>query len=104
MHQQFSNRSFPAGNPIANALVVIAGIVVIGLSLVLGFVMFVALGSLLLVLGAIIGIRVWWLNRRLRKQAGQPGAKTKHYESIEIIEGEFRDISGSKIGRDRGRD
>lgn len=63
--------------------------------------MFVALGSLLLVLGVIIGIRVWWLNRRLRKQAGQPGAATHHYESIEVIEGEFRDVSGSKSGRHR---
>ncbi len=104
MHQQFSNRSFPAGNPIANALVVIAGVIVIGLSLVVGFVMFVALGSLLLVLGAIVGIRVWWLNRRLRKQTGQPEAATRHYESIEVIEGEFRDVSGSKRGRDRGRE
>lgn len=104
MHQQFNNRSFPAGNPIANALVVIAGIVVIGLSLVVGFVMFVALGSLLLVLGAIIGIRVWWLNRRLQKQAGRSGGAPQRYESIEVIEGEFRDVSGAKSGRHRRRD
>jgi len=104
LHHQFGHRSFPAGNPIANALVVIAGIIVIGLSLVLGFIMFVALGSLLLVLGAIVGIRVWWLNRRLKKQAGQSGAATRHYESIEVIEGEFRDVSGSKSGRRRERD
>ncbi|MDZ7768453.1 MAG: hypothetical protein U5K38_04975 [Woeseiaceae bacterium] len=104
MYQRFNNHSFPAGNPIANALVVIAGVVVIGLSLVVGFVMFVVLGSLLLVLGAIIGIRIWWLNRRLQKQAGQPGAATQHYESIEVIEGEFRDVSGSKSGSRRRRD
>ena len=43
------NRGIPAGNPIANALVVIAGALAIGASIVLGFFAFVVLGSIVLV-------------------------------------------------------
>ena len=65
------NRGIPAGNPIANALVVIVGALAIGASIVLGFFAFVVLGSIVLVLGAIIALRVWWFNRRLGKQASR---------------------------------
>ena len=37
MNQQYRYRPFPASNPLANALVVIVGIVVITLSLALGY-------------------------------------------------------------------
>ena len=47
------NRGIPGGNPIANALVVIVGVLAIAASLVLGFFAFVVLGSIVLVLGAI---------------------------------------------------
>jgi hypothetical protein len=50
------NRGIPAGNPIANALVVIVGALAIGASIVLGFVAFVVLGSIVLILGSIIGL------------------------------------------------
>ena len=75
----------PGGNPIANAFVVIVGVLAIAASLVLGFFALVVLGSIVLVLGAIIGLRVWWLNRKLGKQlrnaptAAQGG----------VIEGEY---------------
>ena len=70
MKYSSTNRGIPAGNPIANALVVIVGAFVIGASIVLGFVAFVVLGSIVLILGSIIGLRVWWFNRKLRRQAG----------------------------------
>ena len=72
MTQQFRHRQFSAGNPLANALVVVVGAVVIGVSFVLGIVAFVALASAVLVLGAIIGVRVWWLNRKLGTQVLPP--------------------------------
>ena len=92
MNPYSRNRQFPAGNPLANALVVIVGALVIGLSFVVGIVAFVALAAIMLVLGAVIGIRVWWHNRTLGQvpqspgQAGQPG----------IIEGEYRVVSSSE--------
>jgi hypothetical protein len=86
-----SSRGFPAGNPIANALVIIVGALVIGASIVLGFVAFVVLSTIILIFAAIVGIRLWWFNRKLRK-AGGPGAPGDRGEnvSIRVIEGEFR--------------
>jgi hypothetical protein len=94
MQLRFKSRQFPAGNPLANALVVIAGVFVIGLSIVLGIVAFIALGSVLLVLAGIVGIRLWWMTRKHRKQFGRKGreasAGTSSSETVEVIEGEYR--------------
>ena len=79
------NRGIPGGNPIANALVVIVGVLAIAASLVLGFFAFVVLGSIVLVLGAIIGLRVWWFNRKLGKQL----RKTQTESQGGVIEGEY---------------
>ena len=88
------HRGIPVGNPIANALVVIVGALAIGASIVLGFVAFVVLGSVVLVLGAIISLRVWWFNRKLKQQAGaQPPPET---QGQRVIEGEYHVVKGDK--------
>lgn len=89
------NRGIPAGNPIANVLVVIAGALAIGVSIVLGFFAFVVLGSIVLVLGAIIGLRVWWFNRTLRKQAGNQPQPNKA-PPTGVIEGEYHVVKGDE--------
>jgi len=84
-------RGFPAGNPIANALVIIVGALAIGASIVLGFFAFVILASVLLILSAIVGIRLWWFRRkferayRSQRRQGAEGPDT-------IIEGEYHVI------------
>ncbi|MDX1509386.1 MAG: hypothetical protein R3358_13955 [Woeseiaceae bacterium] len=83
-----SNQGFPAGNPIANAIVIIVGALAIGASLVLGFFAFVVLASLLIVFAAIIGIRVWWYRFRLRR-AGRRHPFEKPADGG-VIEGEYR--------------
>lgn len=84
----------PTGNPFANALVVVVGIVMIGFSLVLGVVAFVAIGSIVLVLAAIMGIRLWWLQRRLGKRATtEPGPVRRDAADGDVIEGEYRVVS-----------
>ena len=100
MIQEFKHRQFPAGNPLANAVVIVVGVLVIGVSFVLGFVALVALLAAAVVMAAIIGVRVWWLNRKLGtrpknhvNQAGETATST------EIIEGEFR-----VVGPDKDRD
>ncbi len=82
MKYSSANRGFPAGNPIANVFVIVVGALAIGVSVVLGFFAFIVLGSIVAVLAAIVGLRLWWLNRRLngRRQAGKAGG---------VIEGEF---------------
>lgn len=80
------NRGIPGGNPIANALVVIVGVLAIAASVVLGFFAFLVLGSIVLVLGAIIGLRVWWFNRRLGKNL----ENAQRASQRGVIEGEYR--------------
>ena len=99
------NRGLPAGNPIANLFVIVVGALVIGVSVVLGFVAFVVLGSILVVLAGVVGLRLWWFNRKLRSQA--PGNQRRHDAgSSGVIEGEFqvlddkRDHSRNDISND----
>lgn len=93
------NRGFPAGNPIANALVIVVGALAIGASIVLGFFAFLILIGLILIFTAVVALRVWWFQRKLRKAAGakaqarpEPGAPQS------VIEGEFREVNSSKQG------
>lgn len=103
MIQQFRHRQFSASNPLANALVIIVGVVVIAVSLVVGVVAFVALLAAAIVLAAVIWIRVWWLNQKLG-----PGRKIHVNQrqrtgaGAEVIEGEFRVVSRERE-RDSGR-
>ena len=90
MKYSFSDRGIPAGNPIANVLVVIAGALVIGASIVLGFFAFIALSGIVLVSAAIIGIRVWWLKRKMERAMGDAGAQRTPGAPGGVIEGEFK--------------
>ncbi len=95
MKYSSTHRGNPAGNPIANALVVIVGALAIGVSIVLGFFAFVVLAGIVLVLGSIIAIRVWWFNRQLRKQGGaEPTAQDPSPGGV--IEGEYHVVKGDK--------
>jgi len=95
MKYSSTHRGIPAGNPIANALVVIVGALAIGVSIVLGFFAFVVLAGIVLVLGSVIAIRVWWFSRRLRKQAGQETAPQSQAPGG-VIEGEYHVVKGDK--------
>jgi len=85
-----SKRGFPAGNPIANALVIIVGAMAIGASIVLGFVAFVVLSSIVLIFAAIIGIRIWWFNRKLAKGGSAGDGPRGPGKPAGVIEGEYR--------------
>ena len=62
-------------------------------SSVLGFVAFIALAGAVLVAAAIIGVRLWWFNRRLggrRKDHANQNRGTA--TGKDVIEGEFREV------------
>lgn len=101
MTSQFGKRQLSPGNPLANALVVIVGVLTIAASLVLGVVAMIILGSIVLVLAAVVGIRIWWFKRKLAKQ---PGKRRKSHDVRvpQTIEGEYRVIS-QKQSRDKHR-
>ena len=86
MRYTYVKAPLPGNNPIANALVIVVGAVVIGLALILGFFAFLALGALVLVSTAVVGLRLWWLKRKLGRQNGHAERRD---ESGQVIEGEF---------------
>ena len=93
MRYSFVRKEFPGSNPVANALVVVVGTLVVGVSVVLGFFAFVALASLVLLSAGIIGIRLWWLQRKLaRDERGGHRDKPRQRPPGGVIEGEYRVI------------
>ena len=100
MKYSSTDRGFPAGNPIANIFVVIVGALAIGASIVLGFFAFVILGSIVLIMAALIGIRVWWFKRKMGGQvppggnsSGDPGRAER---AGGVIEGEYQVVADDR--------
>lgn len=96
MRNSFSTGGMPAGNPIANALVVVAGSLAIVASLILGFFAFVVVGSLVAILASVIGIRVWWLRRKFKSTLTGNAAAQK--PEAGVIEGEYQVVADDDEG------
>ena len=60
----------------------VIGIGALLLSLFVGAVFIAALFGFMLIVGAIIAIRVWWLKRRMRQQAAETGDIEAEYTVI----------------------
>jgi len=70
------------------------GILVISLSLALGFIVFVGIAGFMMVMAAIVTIRLWWARRRFG--AGKADRSTQSAQQSSknrVIEGEFMEIS-----------
>jgi len=101
LNQHFRQRPFPAGNPLANALVVIVGIIVISLSLALGFIVFLGIAGFLLATALVVGLRNWFLGRRLASGAKRSGPGSGDaVRSRYVIEGEYLEVRPSDRHRD----
>ncbi len=96
MTRSSAKGGFPAGNPIANVLVIIAGALVIGASIVLGFFAFLVLAAIVLMSAAVVGLRVWWLKRKMARDGGVSGGQEMRRRRVDVIEGEYREV-----GKDR---
>ena len=95
MKQSSNIGGFSGGNPIANVFVVIVGVLAIAASVVLGFFAFVILGSIVLIMASVIGLRVWWFKRKLGGQAG-PGNPPQSNRPGGVIEGEFQVVADER--------
>ena len=91
MQKFYVKHDMQNGNPLANVLVVIIGAIVIGVSVVLGFFAFLALSAIILLASIVIGVRSWWLRRRMPSSA-------EHATHVhgEFIEGEFHVVKKDK--------
>ena len=97
MNARYTNRHIPAGNPLANALIVIVGAIAIGASLILGVFAMIVIGCIVLVLAAIVGIRAWWMNSRFARHSRSATGKKKSHDPG-VIEGEYRVITADEAG------
>jgi Flp pilus assembly protein TadB len=92
--RQTTNRPISTGNPIANIIVIIVGAVVIGAFIVLGVVAAVAISGILVVMATILGIRLWWLDRKSGKKGRNKSAQRQAGPGDSaVIEGEFQVVS-----------
>ena len=97
MNKQFQYRQFKVGSPLTHALVVIVGIIVIALSLALGFFVFIGFGGFILVMTAVFAVRNWWYRRRFAGRHDE-GIRRETRAEKQIIEGEYQEV------RERKRD
>jgi len=86
------------GNPVTNALMIIAGILVLSVSLALGFVVFIGLFGFMLVAALVLSIRGWWLRRQFMRQGGNDKAAGRERHSPgndqpTVIEGEYLEVN-----------
>lgn len=96
MRQTFTKHGVSASNPIANALVVLAGALIVGVTVVLGFFAFLILSAVVMVAASIIGVRVWWFKRQLRRTAGANTEPAKGNAGGDLIEGEFQVVDSDR--------
>ena len=61
----------------------IVGLVVLGVSLVLGFFALAVLFGFVLILGAVIAVRVWWLRRQFAKAAADDDYLDAEYTTVD---------------------
>lgn len=103
MNRKIRYGALPAGNPLTNALMVIVGVLAVSAIIVLGIVAFLVVASIILVLAVIVAIRVWWHNRKLRKEFDAGGRSGPgDGGDIQIIEGEYHTVS-TRSERERTR-
>jgi hypothetical protein len=94
VNQHSKNRQFPASNPLANLLVIVVGALTIAVSVVVGVVAFFALMGVVICLALILGVRAWWINRKI--QAGRPKNTSQQGQAThesQTIEGEYRVVA-----------
>jgi uncharacterized iron-regulated membrane protein len=80
----------------------VVGALAVGAAIVFGFFIFLVLAGLVIVLAAIVGLRIWWAGRKLRKLEETAAKRTpgRAAGAQKVIEGEYHVVS---TRRDRER-
>lgn len=87
--------AFPSTNPFVNGLMVVLGFLALGAAMLLGLVVLAVFLVSLFVLAGVVGLRLWWLRRKLAK-----GERTGTPRSG-VIEGEYRVVDLEERRRER---
>lgn len=78
----------PPANPLLNALMIAGGVLVLVALVVFSILAFLVVASVVAVLTAVVGLRLWWQSRRLSQRAGRGPAHGT--SGGRVIEGEYR--------------
>jgi predicted lysophospholipase L1 biosynthesis ABC-type transport system permease subunit len=87
--------TFPTTNPFLNGLVVVLGFLALGAAMLLGLVVLAVFLVSLFVLAGVVGLRLWWLRRKLEKRQGKGTSRSG------VIEGEYRVVDLNERRRER---
>ncbi len=84
----------PPSGPVARFLGAIVAVLAMAGAVMLGMVAFVVIAGLGLVLGLVVWLRLVWIRRRLHRQGHQrPAPRTQADPSSEVIEAEYTVVS-----------
>lgn len=81
----------PAVNPLMRVFAAAVAAIALAVAVFFGAVVFVVMTGLLLVLGAAVWMRCWWLGRQLR--SGHKPSATSGRPGDSVIEAEYRVVS-----------
>lgn len=87
--------TFPKTNPLLNGVIVVLGFLALGAAMLLGLVVLAVFLVSLFVLAGVVGLRLWWLHRKLGKR--QQGTASRSG----VIEGEYRVVDLEERRRER---
>ncbi len=92
-----ASRTFmlPTTNPLLNGLIVVLGFLALGAAMLLGLVVLAVFLVSLFVLAGVVGLRLWWLRRKLAKRQQDRTSRSG------VIEGEYRVVDLGERRRDR---
>lgn len=77
------------GNPIANALTIVFGVLAFVVAFSFGIVLLGIFLAVIAVLASIVSVRVWWFRRKLRGQFARSGAPAPPTSKGATIETEY---------------
>ncbi len=87
--------TFPTTNPLLNGVMVVLGFLALGAAMLLGLVVLAVFLVSLFVLAGVVGLRLWWLRRKLGKREQGTASRSG------VIEGEYRVVDLEERRRER---
>ncbi len=87
--------TFPTANPLVNGVMVVLGFLALGAAMLLGLVVLAVFLVSLFVLAGVVGLRLWWLRRKLGKREQGTASRSG------VIEGEYRVVDLEERRRER---
>jgi hypothetical protein len=93
----------PPQGPLARIVASIVAVVLLVGAVTFGLIAFVVIAVLVALAGIVIGLRVWWLKRRLEKEGFRPPERPQPQPTGQVIDGEYTVVEEPRDPPDRQR-